>query len=413
MTTNTHAQTVLSEQHKVKFGKAVVIGSSIAGITAARVLSDYFAHVTLVDRDSPPRPSEFRQGVPQSRHAHRLLTRGQKILEQQFPGLTDELLNLGAVPIRASQEITIDYDGNKQTARPRQGLVSLSASHALLESTIYHRLTGYPNIHFIQGYEAIGLRVDELNERATGVWLKSNRCQPAEIELSADLIVDASGRNSKTPQWLESLGYTPPEEWSVNSFVGYATRIYERPDGFDSDWKMLYVQPTPPDGTRGGTIIPIEGNRWHVTLIGVAEDYPPHDDEGFLEFAKSLPASQLYEAIKDVKPLTKSAGFRRTASRVRRFDKLPHYLEGFLVYGDAAYILNPLYAQGMTAAAIGGQILDRCLAQQPQGDLSGLPRAFQQKLSRSLSRLWHIVTSQDWHWSATTVIDNTDQIYRN
>jgi 2-polyprenyl-6-methoxyphenol hydroxylase-like FAD-dependent oxidoreductase len=155
----------------------------------------------------------------------------------------------------------------------------------------------------------------------------------------------------------------------------------------------------------------LEGNRWHVTLVGVAEDYPPLDEVGFLEFARSLPTPRFYQAIKETRPLTRPAGFRRTASRVRRYDNLPQYLEGFLVYGDAAYILNPVYAQGMTAVAIGSQALDQCLAQQPQGDLTGLSRAFQKQLSRSLSRLWRTITSQDWQWPATTVTDNGDDIH--
>lgn len=409
MHTNTSYRADFVERKSTQFGHAVVIGSGIAGLLAARVLSNHFSRVTIVERDNPPDPVEFRRGVPQARHAHRLMPRGQTILEQQFPGLVDELLAHGAVAVEASQDIAVDYEGKWYTAPSRPNWVTLSVSRALLESTIYARIGALSGIHFMQGYEVTGLQVDEEHERVTGIWLHCNRCQTV-IELPADLVVDVSGRNSKSPQWLESLGFTPPEEWSIDSFVGYATRIYERPLDVDGDWKMLYVQPTPPDGTRGGIIVPIEGNRWHVTLIGVAEDYPPHDEEGFLEFAQSLPTPQLYEAIKDARPLSKPAGFRLTASRVRRYDRLPRYLEGFLVYGDAAYILNPMYAQGMTAAAIGSQALDQCLAQQPYGDLTGLSRAFQRQLSHSLSRLWHTVTSQDWRWPVTTITDNSDDI---
>jgi flavin-dependent dehydrogenase len=396
-----------------KFGHAAVIGSGMAGLTAARVLADYFSQVTVIDRDSSPDPVDFRRGAPQTRHAHRLLRRGQMILEQQFPGLVDELLERGAVAIDASKEFAIGYEGTWQAAHPRPDVVSLSCSRPLLESTLYRRLAALPGVQLMQGYEVAGLQTDDQNERVTGVWLQCRRCQSHEIALSADLVVDASGRNSKAPEWLEELGYTPPAEWSVDSFVGYATRIYQKPDGFDDSWNTLYVQPTPPDGTRGGIILPVEGNRWHVTLVGVAEDYPPVDESGFLAFARSLPTPRFYEAIKEARPITKPAGFRRAASRVRRYDSLPRYLEGFLVYGDAAYILNPIYAQGMTAAAIGSQALDQCLIRQPQDNLAGLARAFQKQLSRSLNRLWHTVTSQDWQWPTTTVIDNGDQIYLN
>jgi 2-polyprenyl-6-methoxyphenol hydroxylase-like FAD-dependent oxidoreductase len=332
------------------------------------------------------------------------------ILEQQFPGLVDELLANGAVAVDAGQDITFDSRGQWQTAPSRVDWVSLSCSRPLLESTIYRRLTTLPNVQAMPGYEVTGLLVDDEKEKAAGVRLQCRRCQ-SEIELPADLVVDASGQNSKAPQWLENLGYVPPEEWSVDSFAGYATRIYERPADFNGRWQTLAIRPAPPDGTRGGIIVPLEGNRWHVTLVGVAEDYPPLDEAGFLEFARSLPTPRFYQAIKETRPLTRPAGFRRTASRVRRYDSLPRYLEGFLVYGDAAYILNPVYAQGMTAVAIGSQALDQCLAQQPQGDLTGLSRAFQKQLSRSLSRLWRTITSQDWQWPATTVTDNGDDIH--
>jgi len=405
--------TALVQTNKARFGHAIVIGSSIAGLTAARVLSDYFNQVTIIDRDGSLGPVEFRRGVPQTRHAHRLLPRGQMILEQLFSGLTKELLAHGAVAVDASEDIFFDDEGKWQTARSRPNWVSFSASRPLLESTLYRRLATFSGVNFKQGYEVTGLLVDDKNERATGVRLNCRRCQSVEIEVAADLVVDASGRYSKAPRWLESLGYTPPEEWSINSFGGYATRIYERPADFDEHWKTMTIGPTPPGSTRGGIIIPMEGNRWHVTLVGVAGDYPPHDDEGFLQFAKSLPTARLYEAIKEARPLSRPAGFRRTASRVRRYDRLPCYLEGFLVFGDAAYILNPVYAQGMTAAAIGSQVLDQCLAQQRQGDLTGLSHAFQKELSRSLSRLWHRVTAQDWQWQVTTITDNSDAIHLN
>jgi flavin-dependent dehydrogenase len=283
----------------------------------------------------------------------------------------------------------------------------------LLESTIHRRVASFSNVHFRQGYEVTSLLVNGKHERATGVRLRRRGFPSAQMELAADLVVDASGRHSKAPRWLAGLGYTPPEEWSVDAFGGYTTRIYERPHDYEEDWKTMYIPPTPPDGTRGGIIVPLEGNRWQVTLVGVSGDYPPQDEEAFLRFAKSLPTSRFYDAIKQARPLSSPAGFRGTASRVRRYDELPRYLEGFLVVGDAAFILNPVYAQGMTAAAKASQALDQCLAEQPRGDLTGLSRAFQKQLNRSLNPLWKIVTSQDWKWAATTVNDNGDRIYLN
>lgn len=407
------AQRLAAPKQKARFGHAVVIGGSIAGLTAAGVLSDHFTRVTIVDRDSPPDRREFRRGVPQTRHAHRLLPRGQMILEQQFPGLVDELRAWGAITVEKGTDIAFDYDEGWRAGPSRPEQASLSCSRPLLESALYRRVASIPGITFMHGYEAAGLMVDDAGERVTGLRLNGRGSQIATRQLRADLVVDASGRHSKAPQWLDALGYAAPEEWSVNAVGGYATRIYQRPDDYQGEWKAMYVAPTPPDGTRGGIIIPIEGNRWHVTLIGLAGDYPPHDEEGFLDFARSLPTPRFYEALQAGVPLTRPKGFRGTASRVRRYDTLPRYLEGFLVLGDAAYILNPVYAQGMTAAMIGSRALDKTLARQPRERLAGLAPAFQKKLSRSLNRLWHTVTAQDWQWPATTVTDNSDAIYLN
>lgn len=409
MATSATSRNGTSESNTTRFARAVVIGAGIAGLTAAQVLAGYFDQVTLIERDNVPDPAGFRRGVPQTRHAHRLLPRGQIILERRFPGLVSELLAQGAVAVEPLKELSIGYDGVWHTGRPRPNWVSLSASRALLEATIYRRLSALSNVRLMQGYEVIGLQADDSVAQVTGVTIQCVRCQSTEV-LPADLVVDASGRNSKAPRWLDELGYPAPEEWTIDPFVGYATRIYERPANFDGEWETLYVRPTPPYGTRGGIIVPMEGNRWHVTLVGVAEDYPPQDADGFLEFARSLPTPALYDTIKDARPLSKPAGYRLAANRIRRFDRLPRYLEGFLVFGDAATILNPIYAQGMTAAAIGSQVLEECTAEYVAGDLTGLSRAFQQRLNHALSRLWRSVISQDWHWSTTTVTDKADQI---
>jgi len=156
----------------------------------------------------------------------------------------------------------------------------------------------------------------------------------------------------------------------------------------------------------------MEDGRWHVTLVGVARDYPPTDEVGFLDFARSLPTSRLYDAIRNATPLSKPSGFRRTENRVRRYDRLPHYLDGFLVLGDAAYTLNPIYAQGMTAAALGSQALKRALQEQSnKGDLTGISRKFQKMLSLAVGSLWHSTVTKEWSWSETELEDNTEEIY--
>ena len=395
------------------YDHAIVIGSSIAGLSAARVLSDFFKRVTVVERDSQHEDPEFRKGVPQARHAHTLLPRGQAVLEQLYPGLVEELFSLGAIPVRPEKDIAFFKDGAWHTPRSRGSEINLASSRPMLEAAVYRRTASRQNVQFLNGYEVVGVIQDQSNRQATAVRLQSRENPTQEIKiLTSNLIVDASGRNSQAPRWLSELGYLPPEEWHVNSFVGYVTRIYERPANFDGDWKTLYIRPTAPAGTRGGIILPMEGGRWQVTLIGVARDYPPTTEDGFLDYARSLPTPRLYEAIKDAAPLSKPSGYRRTDNRVRRYDRLPLYLEGFLVIGDAVYALNPIYAQGMTCAALGSLALQSSLnAQLSQPGLVGLAESFQKRLSKSVGSLWHGTVTKEWSWSVTELDDNTEQIY--
>lgn len=394
------------------FGHAVVIGSSIAGLTAARALIDHFDRVTIIDRDRLPDTADFRSGVPQARHAHILPLRGQDILEKQFPGLINELVANGAVSINASSDMAFFIAASWHEVRHHAAVISTTCSRPLLDTTIYRRLAAHPKVHVLQEHDVIGLCVDPRGERVTGVRLcKRHQSYPVGTILAADLVVDASGRESRTPQWLTDLGYAPPQETIVNSFPGYATRIYRRPAESEARWKTMYIRPTPPDGTRGGLIIPIEGDRWHVTLVGMARDYPPTDEDGFLAFARGLPTPQFYEAIKAAEPLTKPYGYRRTENRLRHYDQLPRYLEGLLVCGDAVCTLNPVYAQGITLVAMGSLALKRCLKEQRQtaNDTTGLAQRFQQQLGKVVVSMWRMATRDDQRWPATETLSGVEQ----
>lgn len=385
------------------FGQAVVIGSSISGLTAARALTNHFAKVIIIDRDDLPDKPQFRRGIPQARHAHILPLRGQEILEEQFPGLSAELAANGAITINGGSEMGYFIAGDWHQVKHHSTRLSMTSSRPLLENTIYRRLVAEPKVQIIQAHEATGLVVDQNGGQVSGVRLrKRHGSDRHETELAADLVVDASGRDSNAPHWLAELGYTPPWESTINAFSGYASRVYRQPARSPAGWKTLYVRPSPPDSRRGGLLIPIEGGHWHVTLVGMTRDYPPVDEAGFMAFARSLPTPELYEAIKTAEPLSHPSGYRRNENRVRHFDQLSRYLDGFVVVGDAAYALNPVYAQGMTAAVLGSQALDRCLQQQrEQGNLIGLAKAFQTELGRAVAAPWKMAVQQDQRWPDT------------
>ena len=392
------------------YKNAVVIGGSIAGLTAARVLTDYCERVTIIERDIAPMASEFRKGVPQARHPHVLLKAGEQALEGMFPGLRQELFDKGALPVNMGLEMEWFFQGHWRE-KYSSPMVNVACSRPLLESAIHDRLKAHPKVTFIQESEVIALLVDESKTRVAGIRTRSRHSHTV-TEMEATLVVDASGRDSDTPRWLQELGFPVPAETSVTSKPGYATRIYAIPESFKETWKAIYIQPSAPNHKRGAVIVAMEGNRWHVTMCGMAGDYPPTTEESFLEFAKTLPDQRIYEAIKDAKPLTPVWSFRRGENRLRHYDQLSQYLEGLLVFGDAVYALNPVYAQGMTVAALGAVALDKCLREQqaahPDGNLNGLAECFQKRLATVIAGPWQMATGEDRRWNVDENITPPD-----
>jgi 2-polyprenyl-6-methoxyphenol hydroxylase-like FAD-dependent oxidoreductase len=381
-------------------GTAIVIGGSMAGLLAARVLADHFTNVLLLDRDHFPDGPLPRKGVPQARHAHLLLVKGRMILESLFPSLPGDLLAAGAVP-------PLDLSADMAWLSPvgwgprfASGLTTFFCSRDLLESIVRARLLALPNVRVMSDCDVRELIVQVPDGPVKGVQVRQrDLTSGAASEYHAELIVDASGRSSRSPEWLEKLGYSRPEESHVNAFLGYASRLYKPPADFERDWRALFYQTRPPQGTRGAALFPMEGGRWLVTLAGTARDFPPTDEAGFLEFAHSLPDPELYEAIRYAEPLGPISGYQRTENQWRHYERLTRWPAGFVVMGDAVCGFNPVYAQGMSVAALGAELLAKWLSTEHSPAL-GLK--FQRQLARMLEVPWSLATSEDYRFSSTT-----------
>ena len=379
---------------------AVVVGSSVAGLASARALYPYFDHITLLERDVAPHLREFRKGAPQGRHPHILLKGGENVLEEGFPGLRQELIGLGGLEINIGSDMDWNMFGQWRQCF-RSALTTVACSRPLLETTLYRRVAALPKVTLLHGREVVGLQTDESRGRVTGLLVRER--QSAGIaRLDADLVVDASGRDSDAPNWLTELGYQPPSETVVTARAGYATRIYNLAPEMMRQFRAVYIQPNAPSNTRGCVMLPMEGNRVHLTLIGMGGDYPPTGEAEFLEFARSLTSPRPYEFIRSAQPASDIWGFRRADNRLRAYDKLPRYLDGLVVIGDAVFAPNPVYGQGMTIAALASQILGRCLKQQeesrPEDPIPGLARLFQKQLARVVEGPWQMATGEDRRW---------------
>ncbi len=396
-------QTTQSNQH------AVVIGASMAGLLAARVLSDHFEQVTIIERDRLPEQVGVRKGVPQGQHVHALLAKGAVILNELFPGLFEALTQQGAVRF-TPQDIRMYNMGTWNTRFP-SSIHIYSQSRPFLEQYVQDFLAARGNVRVLDACEVTRLLATPDSSRVTGVSLRARSGEQREEELAADLVVDASGRGSRAPQWLVSLGYTQVEETSVTVDVGYATRIFRRPSHLPLDWKMLMISSTPPAQRRAGLMSLIEGDRWIVTLASSWRDCLPDDDDSFLEYARSLPQPDLYEAIKEAEPLTPVLNYKYSANRWRHYERMARLPEGFVILGDAVCSFNPVYGQGMTVAAREAKVLDGFLQQQHRGiskQESGFAQRFQKAIAKVVEWPWQMATGADrpssetqgeLHWS--------------
>jgi 2-polyprenyl-6-methoxyphenol hydroxylase-like FAD-dependent oxidoreductase len=365
---------------------AVVVGASVGGLLAARVLSDTYTSVTVVERDRLGEDAAPRRGVPQARHAHGLLARGREALEELFPGLTAELVGLG-VPSVDLQAGFRWVNGGRLLCQAPSGLIGLGVSRPLLESRVRARVRALPNVEIVDGCDAVGLAASAGGERVTGLRVLRRDADSSAQVLAADLVVDATGRGSRGPQWLAALGYPEPEVEQVHIGLAYASRSYRRDPSGPEGAAIAGTVAIP----RGGVMIAQEDDRWIVTFGGMLGDVPPLDHDGYTAYAATLPVPAIHEVIRDAEPLSDPRLFRYPVSSRRRYERLRRFPAGYAVFGDAICSFNPVYGQGMTVAAVEALALRACLAE----GTDGLARRFLPTAARVVDSPWDISVGGD------------------
>jgi len=356
----------------------------MAGLLASRVLSDHFEQVSLIERDRLPALAEQRRGVPQGRHTHGLLASGRSVLEKLFPGISEALLKAGAVSGDIARDFRWFFEG-ACLSRHASGLNGLLMTRPLLEAAVRKRVLAIPRV----------IRRDELNVEELVVDPKSGRVTAVRAGgqvLPGDLVVDATGRGSRSPQWLEELGYKKPVEDVVQVGLGYTTRFFRRkPTDLNGDTAVV-IPPTP-KGKRGGVMLAQEGDRWTVTLIAHFGNYAPEELDGFVAFARTLPAPYIHEVVSRNEPLGEAASARFPANIWRRYELLRRFPAGYLVFGDAICSFNPIYGQGMSVAALQAVELENTLVS-GDGDLA-LAKTFFRRAAKVVEIPWSIAVGAD------------------
>jgi 2-polyprenyl-6-methoxyphenol hydroxylase-like FAD-dependent oxidoreductase len=369
---------------------AVVIGAGIAGLSAARVLADRFARVVVVDRDDLPDRPGPRRGVPQGQHSHVLLVAGQRALEEIFPGLHEKLVAAGAVVFDSGADLHL-YRLGAAWKPVRSGLPFVSLTRPLLEYTLRRLVGALPQVEFRSGVAVSAL--SGADGQVTGVVLDGSDTE------AADLVVDASGRSSRSDRWLSALGYPTPGVEEVKVSVGYVSRLYRRTPG-DLPVSAAFVQPTPPAEKRIGAALLVEDDQWLVSVGGWHGEYPSADESAFLLHAKSLPDPIIAELISHAEPLTEPVPHHFPSNRRRLFDQLSDVPGGYVAIGDAICSFNPLYGQGMTVAAQEAQALGRVLDQHGPADPATV-RAFYRQSAQITYVPWQAAIGGDFDYPET------------
>jgi 2-polyprenyl-6-methoxyphenol hydroxylase-like FAD-dependent oxidoreductase len=367
--------------------KAIVLGASIAGLLAARALSDSFEEVLLIERAALPDEPAPRPTVPQGRHSHGLLAGGIDALERLLPGLVAELGAKGCQSGDNLRDVSWVF-GGKRLAVGDSGVPGLGVARPLLEHAIRARVLGLRGVRIRTGGRAVGLMVSD--GRVTDVRIVAP--DGSEHTVSADLVVDAMGRASTLPEFLERTGYAVPRVEEVALETNYVSRTYTRTKAHAS-YGVGVLLISSPQVPRGGTAFAIEEGVWIVSQYGFGSVRPPLDTAGYQDFARSLAGPELARLLETSEPLDEPATMKFASSRRRRYEKLRRFPDGLFVCGDAIASFNPTFGQGITVTALQAERLGRM---GPSVAEPGANRRFLREASEIVDIAWNTAAGRSF-----------------
>lgn len=369
--------------------RAVVCGGSVAGLLAARVLTERYDDVLIVERDVLPAGPSHRRGVPQDRHIHGIVGRGQAILDELFPGFVADLTARGVPVIDQLGQARVHLNGHR-LRRARSGIEVLSASRLCLEDYLRQRVLALPRITLLEETSALGFTTTPDHRAVIGARITRSGLGGKDEVLQADLVIDATGRGTRTPYWLADLGYPSPESDALTVNVAYSTAVWRLPDDALAGDRAVIAGPRP-GVHRGGALAAIEGDRYIVTLIGMLGESPPDSPDGFVEYAHSLEVPSIAEALADAVLLEGPVRTRFPTSLRHRYDRMRRFPTGLLVVGDALASFNPIYGQGISVAALQAHTLQDQLRRGRALGTQSVMRA----LTRATNNAWDAAAGAD------------------
>ena len=380
---------------------AVVVGGSLAGLCAARVLADFFDRVTIVERDAYPAGAADRAGVPQSRQYHYLMLRGRREFARLFDGLDAMLIERGAPQREPGVNVAVLSAAGWSKPRRQFRLPGIQPTRALIESSVRELVGKTPRIEILERTEVTGLIAITKDSvcRCIGVEIRSRDGAARGPTLTADVVVDASGGTSHADTWLKKLGLKPPDETIVDGDYGYVSRWYRMRDGtsWPSDWWWTVganLGPKPPEHMIIAILTQYEHGRWSLSLAGLNGHYPPDDDAGLGELLPRMRSPVIAEMLKLMEPTSAFYSSRATRNRWRHYERWRTRLDGFLAMGDSAAVSNPTAGQGMSVVAVTANALRECLQKYGASNPELAPRFFS-AMAEAQRDPWRISVGND------------------
>lgn len=369
---------------------ALVLGGSIAGMIAARVLADHADGVWIIEPDLLEDAPVIRRGAPQGSQAHALLGKGRAVIEQLLPGIVREMVREGGQLVTSGPGgLQWFLDGQPKVPVPSGSAISLS--RPFLEWHIRRRVLALPNVALVKG-TATGLTLT--GDRVDGALV----CPPGAVESvrhQAHLVVDATGRSSRLSDWIGHHGYPAPKKSRVPVDLGYATCLFHRAPGQRLAGHIgafsVYTPRTADNGPS--SMMPVEGDRWLMLISDYGDRRPGRDFGEFQARCRAHPAACVRLLPDACEPAGEVRVHRFPYSTRRDFDRLSRFPAGLVAVGDAVASFNPAYGQGISVAALHAVALANWLTERGVAEDSAY--LYFRRVREVVDDAWRLSAAQD------------------